>query len=160
MCSIVPPSSITDHHQAVDLARRIAAVHARADVAVVLDPWCRVIDLAVRAADDRPIPPIRWLHTVGRPAGPGAPQPMTDATSRWRPAGLLLLSIGGADPTAIRESDLERFRRARRSAAAAGLSLVDWIEIDGDVVRSFARLVGPEHHRVSGVDGLGPRWHR
>ena len=47
------------------------------------------------------------------------------------------------EPDLVRERDLHLYRRARWSLGRAGCDLVDWIETDGDLFRSYAYLTCP-----------------
>lgn len=64
-----------------------------------------------------------------------------------RPPGgissVVLLTIGPMEDGIIRESDLGQFRRARWAVSASGADLVDWIETDGDLARSYASITCP-----------------
>lgn len=61
------------------------------------------------------------------------------------PRRLLLASVRPFDSDVVREHDLRLFRRASWSLAAAGADLLDWIETDGDLFRSYAYLTCPAH---------------
>ncbi len=56
---------------------------------------------------------------------------------------VLLVSVCPTATPTIRESDLDLFRSLRWRLSIAGVDLVDWIETDGDHVRSFAYLTCP-----------------
>ena len=56
---------------------------------------------------------------------------------------VLLTSLRPQLTQTIHESDLELFRSIRWQMSTVGAELVDWIETDGDHVRSFAYLTCP-----------------
>ena len=61
---------------------------------------------------------------------------------RW-PRSTLVVSVRPYEPDLARERDLHLYRRARWSLGRAGCDLVDWIETDGDLFRSYAYLTCP-----------------
>lgn len=147
MTMIVPPDTIREFADVRALVDGIAREYAAANAAVILDPDSRVLDLAVTAGVGKPAEPlIRWAtQSPFDPGLPGAPVmpwwPGDGNGPGWQPDALLVLSVGAFDPDLIREGDLERYRRARRSAAMVGLRLLDWIETDGEGFRSYADLI-------------------
>ncbi|MEM9653082.1 MAG: hypothetical protein AAGA65_13360 [Actinomycetota bacterium] len=57
--------------------------------------------------------------------------------------GVVLFTVGPVEPDLIREADLRLFRQAGWILGVAGADLLDWIETDGDVVRSYASVTCP-----------------
>jgi len=62
---------------------------------------------------------------------------------RCRPCRTLLVSVRPFDPEIVREVDLRHYRHARWALAQAGCDLIDWVETDGDLFRSYAYLTCP-----------------
>ena len=56
---------------------------------------------------------------------------------------VLLISVRSLDSWYVYERDLSDYRLARATISRYGATLVDWIETDGDLVRSYAYLVNP-----------------
>lgn len=141
--------TITCYRDAVGLALELADRHAFASAIALLDANGRRIDLAVaRGLGPSLEPVVAWAR--GRAGWSGSP------------TGALAVSVQPLAPGVIREVDLHRFRQANWSLAAAGCRLVDWIETDGDVVRSYAYLTcpaaawpddPPHHRRADGAPG-------
>ncbi len=124
----VPP--IRSFRDALGFALELADRHPRAAAAALLEPGGRAVELAVAPSPDASIEPV-----VAWAAGSGG----------WdgRPRSVLVVSIRAFDPDVVREADLRRYRRIGWSLARAGRPLADWIETDGDLVRSYAYLTHP-----------------
>lgn len=58
-------------------------------------------------------------------------------------SNVLLVSVCPSATPTIHELDLELFRSLRWRLSVLGVDLLDWIETDGDHVRSFAHLTCP-----------------
>ncbi len=150
--TIEPPKSINSFRDAVGLALRVADEFAFANAVAVLDADGSCRSLAMTSGIGASAEPLlRWLTTDDRVWLPAKRPPRrvdgTDPIERSAlgpvPASLLVVSVGELDPSVIRECDLERYRRAQRTAGRRGLRLLDWMATDGDAVRSYAYLVDP-----------------
>ncbi len=129
--SIVPvPESIMSFRDALGLALELSDEFAFAHAAVVLSPTRACVDFRVfTAIVDNPSEVLGWLsHRFHRYVSP---------------ALVLLISVRSVDGWSVYERDLTDFRFARNTIAELGGLLLDWIETDGDLVRSFAHLVNP-----------------
>ena len=142
--SLPPP--ICTFRDALGFAMTLADDYAFANAAVLLAGDGRPIDLAVTEGIGATIEPIvAWAAGIDHWAG--------------RPRSTLVVSIRPYEPEAIREHDLHLYRRARWALGRAGCDLIDWIETDGDLVRSYAYLTcpaeawpgdAPTHRRADG----------
>lgn len=129
--SIVPvPDSIRSFRDALGLALELSDEFAFAHAAVVLSPNRRCVAFKVfTAIVDNLSEVLSWLtHRFDGPLAPSV---------------VLLISIRSVDGWSIYERDLSDFRFARATIAGYGGSLLDWIETDGELVRSYAYLVNP-----------------
>ncbi len=134
--------AIACYRDAVGFALELADHHAFVSAIALLDATGRTIDLAVAEGLGTTIDPVvAWA--TGRTGWAGSP------------TAALAVSVQPFAPEIIREVDLRRYRRANWSLAGAGCRLIDWIETDGDLVRSYAYLTcqatawpdDPPHHR-------------
>lgn len=147
--SIPGQDSVATFRDAVGLAMAIADEYAFANVAALISggqqhgspPPGTVLDSIVAEGIGGTIQPlVAWAAAASQrqPAHgrsrPGEPTP---------PIDVLLLSIRPYEVDIVRERDLRLFRQARWATAAAGLNLVDWIETDGDLFRSYAYVTCP-----------------
>ncbi len=128
--SIVPvPESICSFRDALGLALELSDEFAFAHTAVILSSDRRCIDFRVfTAVVDNLSDVLEWLAT--------RPQDSADSPL------VLLISVRSVDRS-IYEHDLSTFRLARTRVSALGAMLLDWIETDGELVRSYAHLVNP-----------------
>jgi hypothetical protein len=124
------PPSINAFRDALGFAMALADEYAFTNAAVLLAGDGRPIDLAVADGIGGSIEPV-----VAWAAG----------SSWWTqpPRSSLVFSIRPYEPDLVRERDLRRYRHARWSLAQAGCDLLDWIETDGDLFRSYAYLISP-----------------
>lgn len=129
--SIVPlPHSIHSFRDALGLALELSDEFAFAHAALVLTPDRRCVDFEVfTAIGDNLSEVLSWLS--------GRVERYVDS------ALVLLISIRSVDGCSIYEQDLSNFRLARTTISGYGGSLLDWIETDGELVRSYAYLVNP-----------------
>ncbi len=144
-----PVSPVRSFRDAVGFALELADRYAFVAAAALLDADGVPVDVAVVEGLGSPIEPV-----VAWAAG----------ADGWRsaPRRTLLISIRPFDPGVVAEDDLRRYRQARWSLGRAGCHLIDWIETDGDLVRSYAYLTcpaeawagDPPDHRL--VDGGPP----
>jgi hypothetical protein len=143
----IPP--ITSFRDATGFALELADRYAFVSAAVLLGPGGTPIDIATAEGIDAGIEPVvAWAAGI----------------DGWRPPPLvaLVISVRSVDPDVVREADIRRYRQARWSRGSAGCHLVDWIETDGDLVRSYAYLTCPAEawsadppgHRM--IDGGAP----
>lgn len=131
------PGPIRSFRDAIGAALELADDHPLASVAVLLEPDGERVDVAIARGLDASIEAVvAWAAAVDGWAGSGR--------LARRPLGVLLISIRSFDPDVIREADLRRFRQAGWTMARAGHRLVDWIETDGDLVRSYAHVTSPD----------------
>lgn len=125
-----PIPALRSFRDAIGFALELADRYAFVAAAVLLGPNGQPIDLAVAEGLGSSIEPVvAWAAGID---GWGAV-----------PRRSLLISVRPFDPEVIREADLRRYRQARWSLAGAGCHLVDWIETDGDLVRSYAYVTCP-----------------
>ncbi len=128
---------IRSFRDAIGAALELADDHPMAGAAVLLGSGGERIDAAVARGLDASIEAVvAWAAAVDGWARSGP-------TDR-RPLGVLLISIRSFDPDVVREADLRRYRQCGWTLARAGHRLLDWIETDGDVVRSYAHLTSPD----------------
>lgn len=145
------PGRVETFRDALGLALELADRYSLVDAAALLDPAGRTIEMAVAsglegAGSIEPV--VAWAAGAGGWSGP--------------PQGVLIVSVRALDPDIVSEADLRRYRHAGWSLAGAGRRLLDWIETDGDLVRSYASLTcpaeawadDPTDHRA--IDGRDP----
>lgn len=129
---------VNTFRDALGVAMALADDYAFANAAVLIEPDGQVHDIGVVDGVGTTIDEvIGWIcHALERAAaapvhGPG---PV---------AGVLVISVRPFEADIVREADLFRFRAASWSVARAGASLLDWIETDGDLFRSYAYTTCP-----------------
>ena len=129
--SIAPqPVSITSFRDALGLAMALADEYAFASAAALIDDDGGLVDLAIAEGIGTTIEPlIQWVTT-------------RDAAADY-PVAAVLLSVRPYEVDLVREEDLRLYRLATWSVASAGLHLLDWIETDGDLFRSYANVTCP-----------------
>lgn len=129
--SIVPvPDSIGSFRDALGLALELSDEFAFAHAAVVLNPDRRCVDFGVfTSIVDNLSEVLSWLSS--------------QFELRVDSAQVLLISVRSVDGWSIYERDLSNFRLARTTIAECGGLLIDWIETDGELVRSYAHVVNP-----------------
>jgi len=142
------PTPITTFRDALGLAMSLADEYAFANAAVLLAGDGRPIDVAVDEGIGATIEPVVAWACGAR---------------CWarRPHSALVLSIRPHEAEVVRERDLWRYRQAGWSLGRAGFDLLDWIETDGDLFRSFAYLTCPARAwagdpPVDRIDDSGP----
>ncbi len=130
-----PVQPIESFRDAVGFAMELADRHAFVVAAALLGPDGRPVDVAT-------------LST----AAVGSIEPEIEPVVAWaaghdgwrcQPRRTLLVSVRPFDPEIVREVDLRRYRQARWALAHSGCDLIDWIETDGDLFRSYAYLTCP-----------------
>lgn len=129
--SIVPvPDSIRSFRDALGLALELGDEFAFAHAALVLSADRRCVDFEVfTSIVDNLSKVLSWL---------------SDRFERRTDSSLvLLISIRSVDGWSIYEHDLSDFRFARATISGFGGHLLDWIETDGELVRSYAYVVNP-----------------
>ena len=131
--SIAPqPVSITSFRDALGLAMALADEYAFASAAALVDRPGNMVDLAIAEGIGTTIEPLtRWIASSGH--SPGADGPVA----------AVLLSVRPYEVDLVREEDLRLYRHAVWTVATAGLHLLDWIETDGDLFRSYANVTCP-----------------
>ena len=130
---VAPIESFRD---AVGFALELADRHAFIAAAVLLGSDGRPLDMATSNGLGAGIEPVvAWAAGIGDPPG--------RRRGTVRPRRALLVSVRSFDPETIREADLRRYREARWSFARTGCDLIDWIETDGDLFRSYAYVTCP-----------------
>jgi hypothetical protein len=104
--------------------------YAFVNAGAVLDETGNVVDIVMAEGIGQSIEPVaRWL-VDGHRCWPQAPT-------------VLLVSVRPFEVDVVREQDLLRYRHAGWAIAAAGGQLIDWIETDGDLFRSYAYVTCP-----------------
>jgi len=130
-----PVQPINSFRDAVGFAMELADRHAFVAAAALLGPDGRPVDVvtlstaAVGGVDPEIEPVVAWAAGVDGWMG--------------QPCRTLLVSVRPFDPEVVREADLRRYRQARWALGRSGCDLVDWIETDGDLFRSYAYLTCP-----------------
>ena len=127
---------------ALGLAMQLADEYAFISAGVMLDGTGHVIDVVSTQGIGRPVGPL-----VGRVCTAlGGPKQPPDVGAGQRPGAttaVVLLTVRPFDADVIREADLNLFRQARWAIEVAGVELLDWIETDGDLFRSYAYVTCP-----------------
>ena len=128
---IVPvPKSVVSFRDALGLVLELSDEFAFAQAVLVTDRANRCIDFMVfTEVGDGLATGLRWLSR--RIA-------MYPCRSR-----VLLISVRSIDELCVAERDLADYRFAEHTIGALGAVLRDWIETDGEVVRSYAYLTNP-----------------
>ncbi len=124
------------------LAMQLADDYAFIGAGVLLDGAGNIVDLVTSEGIGRPVGPLvgRICTVLDRPKAP--PDQPFDSGQVATPA-VVLLSVRPFDADVIREADLALYRRARWAIGVAGAELLDWIETDGDLFRSYAYVTCP-----------------
>ena len=130
--SIIPiPTTISSFRDALGIALELSDEFAFAQAAAVVDPSDRCVDFAVfTEVGDGLVPSLGWLSTRASGHPP---------LSR-----VVLYSVRSVDGLIIAEIDLAEYRFAAVTIGRMGANLVDWIETDGEMVRSYAYLTTPQ----------------
>ena len=129
------PVAVPTFRDALGLAMQLADEYAFVNAAALVGGDAQVLDLAVAEGIGRSVGPlVDWLV-----ASPAWPSPAL----RARATGVLLVTVRPFEAEVVREADLRCYRRCRWSLAMAGNPLLDWIETDGDLVRSYAYTTCP-----------------
>ena len=129
-----PPTFISSFRDGLGLAMGLSDEYAFANAAVLLDRRRRV--LLVHRSD-------RVGGSIGRLVDQICARTCGSLSSAGTPASVLLITVRPVEADVVREADLHLFRRARWTLGAAGPDLLDWIETDGDLFRSYAYLTCP-----------------
>lgn len=119
---------ILTFRDALGLAMSLADDHAFVHAAVCLDPHHAIIGMP-------------QSEGLGR-----SPGPLIAAVCDQSPgsvAAVVLATVRPFEPDVVREADLQLFRRSRWALAEVGIDLLDWIETDGDLFRSYAYVTCP-----------------
>jgi len=130
--SIIPiPNTISGFRDALGIALELSEEFAFAQAAAVVDPSHRCVDFAVFTdVGDGLVPSLAWLSTR---AGGYSPN-----------CSVVLFSVRSVDGLVIAEMDLAEYRFAAGTISRMGARLLDWIETDGEMVRSYAYLTTPQ----------------
>lgn len=138
------PVTVPSFRDAVGLALELGDEYAFAFVAVLLDEHRRQLDRRV-------------FDVVGVGLTSVLAWCLSQAAGLRQPVNVLLLTVRSVEPDVVREHDLAQYRRAERTLTGTTAGLLDWIETDGELIRSFAYLIHPdtawiadpaEHRRV------------
>jgi hypothetical protein len=125
------PATVSCFRDAVGIALQLSEEYAYAQVAVLLDGDGSPLDRRVfDAVGVGLMPVLAWCLSTAADLDP--------------PIDVLLLTARSIEPALVREQDLAQYRRAERTLTGANLGLLDWIETDGELVRSFAYLIHPD----------------
>jgi hypothetical protein len=103
--------------------------------AAVLDGRGRVLDLTVFAADH---------HSVDTALGWADCAVRNDARARRI---VIISAVTDSVAGELRGADLDALRRARQTFASLGVAVVDWLQCDGENVRSLDLASGGEGWR-------------
>lgn len=133
--------SIATFRDALGLAMGLADDYAFVNAAILLDRRRLVRGVTMAEGIGQSIAPLvarirarHGAHRFGGAAGAVTPDSVTAA---------VFISVRPFEVDIVRESDLERFRRARWAMVDVGVDLIDWIETDGDLFRSYAYVTCP-----------------
>lgn len=125
------PVTVSCFRDAVGIALELSDEYAYAQVALLLDGDGTQLDRRVFASVGVGLMPVlAWC--------------LSTAAGLGQPVDVLLVTARSVEPGMVREHDLAQYRRADRILTGANLGLVDWIETDGEFVRSLAYLIHPE----------------
>lgn len=129
------PFSVVTFRDALGLAMELADEYAFVNAAALIEASGEVLDLVIAEGIGKSIEPVvSWSADAVRDRHPPSRSPAVNA---------LLLSVRPFDDDVIREQDLHHYRNARWRFSVAGSNLVDWIETDGDLFRSYAYVTCP-----------------
>lgn len=138
--------TLSGFRDGLGLVMQLADEYAFISAGVLLDGPGNIVDVITTQGIGQPVGPL-----VGRVciALDGSKEPPVDG-SRSGSGGtsrsverVVLLTVRPFDADVIREADLNLFRRARWAIGVAGAELLDWIETDGDLFRSYAYVTCP-----------------
>ncbi len=132
-----PPPTLraSTFRDALGLAMWLADDYAYLNASVLLDRRRRVLDLAAVEGVGCSVEPLVERLTDSPPR----PSPSVRSLA----VEVMLITVRPVEADIVREADLWRYRRAGWALARVGLSLIDWIESDGDLFRSFAHTTCP-----------------
>ncbi len=121
---------VASFRDALGLAMEMADEYAFVNAGVLLDASGAVTEIVLAEGIGRTIEPVTgWL---------------IEAADSWPDsARVLLVSVRPFEMDVVREQDLRRYRTAGWAIAGAGGHLIDWIETDGDLFRSYAYVTCP-----------------
>lgn len=128
--------AVLTFRDALGLAMELADEYAFVNAAALIGRNGQLEDLIIAEGIGRTIEPVvGWLATTAERRLPS-----------WRcgTTDVVLITVRPFDVEVIREDDLWAYRRAGWAIAAAGANLIDWIETDGDLFRSYAYVTCPE----------------
>ncbi len=128
---IVPvPSTVSSFRDALGLALELSDEFAFAHAVLVTDHNGCCVDFGVLTRfGEGLIPVLGWL---------------SDRVERQNnPRNVILFTARTLDWHVVAERDLAEYRFAATIVNRLGLHLVDWIETDGEIVRSYAYLANP-----------------
>ncbi|MEM7274324.1 MAG: hypothetical protein AAF547_14670 [Actinomycetota bacterium] len=129
---------VNTFRDALGVAMAIAEDYAFANAAVLVEPGGRIHDIGIVEGIGTSIDGLtRWV--VAALGGAAAAR----QGRRSPPLRVLLISVRPFEVDTIRESDLRRYREASWAVANTGADLLDWIETDGDLFRSYAYTTCP-----------------
>lgn len=129
--AIVPvPFTISSFRDALGLAFELSDEFAFAQAAVLIDRQRRCVDFGVFTEVGQGLTPaLGWLSR---------------RVDHHRPSlRALFISVRSVNGLIVAEHDLAEFRFAVHTAAQMGVSVIDWLETDGELVRSYAYLTNP-----------------
>lgn len=129
--SIVPiPSAVTSFRDALGIALELSEEFAYTQAVVVIDDAGRCIDFNLFGRIGQGLMTmLSWISSRSSAYPPGS--------------GVVLISVRSVDGPIIWEQDIADYRFARQALQRVGVSVVDWIETDGELVRSYAYIVNP-----------------
>ena len=132
-----PHLEITSFTDAIATAFGVRRQFTHAHTAALLDSWGRVLDLTVFSRPDNSIDTaLGWAGCFAA----------NDGTVRRM---VLLSAVADSVAHEPRHADVERLRQARARFGEMGVLVVDWLQCDGNVVRSIDLAADGEGWRLA-----------
>lgn len=130
--------SIVTFRDALGLAMGFADDFAFVNAALLLSADATIQRVIMTEGIGQSISPI--VERLSGRAGTGR---LTNPAIQAPVVAAVLISVRPFEMDIIRESDLALFRRASWALIGIGIDLMDWIETDGDLFRSYAYVTCP-----------------
>jgi hypothetical protein len=117
--------SIADFTAAVHTALALHGLYGRYVAVALLSTDGEIVDMTPFAGEDACVPcAVEWANTVSH--------------SDPRATRAVLLSGSDLSVRQLREDDIRLYQLARDALAGVDLEVLDWIQTDGDQIRSLA----------------------